>query len=75
MLKIKRKMNYAGHIKRYERLEKGIMERYIPERRKSGRPKMRWVQDITDDLQMSASNADQLAYDRASPEGLSMKQS
>jgi hypothetical protein len=41
------------------------MEGYIPGRRKRGRPKRRWVQDITDELQMSALDAGQPAYDRA----------
>jgi hypothetical protein len=41
------------------------MEGYIPGRRKKGRPKRRWVQDITDKLKMSASDAGHLAFDRA----------
>jgi hypothetical protein len=32
-----------------------------------GQPKRRWVQDITDDLQMSASDAGHLAYDKVLP--------
>jgi hypothetical protein len=48
-------MKYFGHIKRHEGLEKGIMEGHTPGRRKRGRPTRRWVHDITDDLQMSAS--------------------
>jgi hypothetical protein len=39
-------------------------EWYIPGRRKRGRPKRRWVQDITDELQMSASDAGHIAYNR-----------
>jgi hypothetical protein len=45
--------------------ESWIMEGYIPGRRKRGRPKRRCVQDITDELQMSASDAEHLAYDQA----------
>jgi hypothetical protein len=41
------------------------MEGYIPGRRKRERPKREWVQDITDELQMSATDARHLAYDRA----------
>jgi hypothetical protein len=41
-----RKLKYFGHIKHHECLEKRIMEGYIPERRKRGRPKRRWFQDI-----------------------------
>ena len=58
-------MKYFGHTKGHEGLEKGIMEGYIPGRRKRGRPKRRWVQDITDELQMSVSDTGHLAYDRA----------
>jgi hypothetical protein len=57
-------MKHFGHIKRNEGLEKRIMQKYIPGRRKRGRPKRRWVQDITDNLQISASHAGNLAYDR-----------
>jgi hypothetical protein len=45
------------------RFKKRIMKGYTPERRKRGRPKKRWVQDITDDLHISALNAGHLAYD------------
>jgi hypothetical protein len=55
---------YFGTIKRHDGLEKRIMEGYIPGRRKRGRPKRRWVQDTTDELQMSASDVGHLAYDR-----------
>jgi hypothetical protein len=41
------------------------MEGFIPGRRKRVRPKRRWVQDITNELQMSASDSRHLAYDRA----------
>jgi hypothetical protein len=58
-------LKYFGHIKRHELLENRIMEGNIPGRRKRGRPKRRWVQDITDELQMSASYAGHLAYDQA----------
>jgi hypothetical protein len=58
-------MKYFGHIKRHEGLGKRIMEGYIPRRRKRGQPKRRWVQDITDELQISVSNEGHLAYDRA----------
>ena len=60
----KRKMKYFGHIKRHQGMEKTIMEGYMPGRRKRGRPRRRWVQDVMDDLQMSASDAGQLARER-----------
>jgi hypothetical protein len=33
-------------IKRHEDFKKRIEEGYIPERRKRGRPKRRWIQEI-----------------------------
>jgi hypothetical protein len=57
-------MKYFGHIKHHEGSEKRIMEGYKPIRMKWGRPERRWIQDITDELQMSASDAGHLAYDR-----------
>jgi hypothetical protein len=59
------KFKYFGHIKRLEGLEKRIMEGYIPGRRKKEQLKRGWVQDMTDELQMSASDAGNLAYDLA----------
>jgi hypothetical protein len=56
-------MKYFGHIKRHEGLEDRIMGGYIPGRRKTGRPKRRWFQDITDDLQRSASEKGHCAHD------------
>jgi hypothetical protein len=56
-------MKYSGHIKCYEGLEKRIMERYIPGRRKRGQPIRRCVQHITDEVQMSASDVGHLVYD------------
>jgi hypothetical protein len=52
---------YFQHIKRQEGLEK----RFIPGKRKSKQSKRRWVQDITDELQMSTSDAGHLVYDQA----------
>jgi hypothetical protein len=57
-------MKYFGHIIRHEGLEKIIVEGYIPGRRKRGQPKWKWLQNITDELQMNASGAGHLAYDR-----------
>jgi hypothetical protein len=57
-------MKYFGHIKRHEGLENRIMEGYIPERRKKGRPKRRWLKDMTDELPISALDVRHLAFDR-----------
>jgi hypothetical protein len=40
------------------------MQGYIPGKRKMRRPKRRCVQDIMDELQISASDAKHVAYDR-----------
>ena len=58
MLQIrKRKVRYFGHIKRHEGLEKTIMEGGIPAKRRRGRPRRRWIQDVTDGLNMTAAEA------------------
>ena len=65
MLQIrKRKLRYFGHIKRHEGLEKTIMEGGIPAKRRRGRPRRRWIQDVTDGLNMTAAEEGHLAYDR-----------
>ena len=45
-------------------MEKTIMEGYMPGKRKRGRPKKRWAQDVIDNLRVSASEAGRLARDR-----------
>ena len=59
-----RKIKYFGHIKRHECLEKLILEGMVPGRRLRGRPRRRWVQDVIDDLRMTAADAGQLAQNR-----------
>jgi hypothetical protein len=53
-------MKYFGHMKIRRR---EIMEGYLPGRRKRGWLKRRWVQDIIDELQISALDAGHLDYD------------
>ena len=60
----KRKIKYFGHIKRHDGLEKIILEGMVPGKRGRGRPRRRWVQDITDVLGMTAAGAGHLAQDR-----------
>ena len=65
MLQIrKRKLRYFGHIKRHEELEKTIMEGCIPAKRRRGRPRRRWIQDVTDGLNMTGAEAGHLVYER-----------
>jgi hypothetical protein len=56
------KLKYLGHIKRHKGCGKKKKHGrvYTPGNRK--RPKRRWVHDITDELQMSASDAAHLAF-------------
>jgi hypothetical protein len=54
-------------LKRHEGLEKIIMEGiylYTRKEEEGGDQKRRWAQGITDEWQMSASDAGHLAYDR-----------
>ena len=60
----KQKLSYFGHIKRHSTLEKTILEGRIEGRRKRGRPRRRWVDDIQEWLQMSVVKAGELAQNR-----------
>ena len=55
---------YFGHIKRHVGLEKIIIEGGIPAKRRRGRPRRRWIQDVTDGLSMNTAEAGHLTYDR-----------
>ena len=60
----KRKLSFFGHLKRHQSLEKTIMEGKMPNRRGRGRPKRRWSDDITENLQMNITTAGILAQER-----------
>ncbi|BFZ05017.1 hypothetical protein BsWGS_08056 [Bradybaena similaris] len=47
-----RKLTYFGHIKRHNGLERIILEGQVPGKRKRGRPRRRWTQDVLDLLHM-----------------------
>ena len=57
------KMEYFGHIKRHDTLERHILEAKIEGRRGRGRPARRWEQDIEDWLG-TTTQAGRLADDR-----------
>ena len=40
------------------------MEGGIPAKRRRGRPRRRWIQDVTDGLNMTAAEAGHLAHER-----------
>ena len=60
----KRKLNYFGHIKRHDSLERLTMEGRMEGSRGRGRPRRRWTQDITEWMGATATNAERLAKDR-----------
>ena len=62
---LKLKLQYFGHLmQRVDSLEKTLMLGEIGDRRRMGRPRMRWLDAITDSMYVSLNELREMVIDR-----------